>query len=90
MSETIQHEEWLAALIAAQAKNDNGLTSGEWSERLGFTNRRALEYLQRAAARGWVSVGRRTVYRIDGVPTTVPVYTVRQPSEGGLAKKGAK
>ena len=79
MTATIRHEDWLAALLAAQAKNDGGLTSQEWAERMKCSHKTALERIRKANAKGWVTVGRRSIITLDGRQAYAPVYTIKQP-----------
>ena len=78
-SPTIHADEWLSALLAAQAKNDGGLTAMEWATRLKCSHKTALERIKQAHAKGWVAVGRRSSMSLDGRNTFTPVYTIKQP-----------
>lgn len=79
MTPTITHEDWLSALLAAQAKNDSGLTAGEWAERMKCSHKTALTYIKKAHAQGWVVVGKRSGYTLDGRQCYAPVYTIKKP-----------
>lgn len=78
-SPTIHADEWLSALLAAQAKNDAGSTAQEWASRLKCSHKTALEHIKKAHAKGWVIVGKRSSMSIDGRNTFTPVYTIKQP-----------
>ena len=78
-SPTIHADEWLSALLAAQAKNDGGLSAQEWAERMKCSHKTALERIRKANAQGWVTVGRRSITTLDGRQAYAPVYTIKQP-----------
>lgn len=79
VSPSIHADEWLSALLAAQAKNDGGQTAQEWAAQMKCSHKTALERIKQAAARGWVVVGRRSSMSIDGRNTFTPVYTIKKP-----------
>ena len=77
-SPTIHADEWLSALLSAQAKNDSGLTATEWADRMKCSPKTALAYIKKAAAKGWVVVGKRSAMTLDGRQCFSPVYTIKQ------------
>lgn len=79
MSKTITHEDWLTALLAAQAKNDKGWSSQEWARHMGVSVKTALERIRLASRKGWVVVGKRSITSLDGRQTYAPVYTIKEP-----------
>ena len=83
MSEPIRVDEWLAELARLSSRNDLGMTLYELAEAAGVSDRTMGKRLREAHKKGWVTVGRRQVVRLDGKPMPVPVYTVTVPKKGG-------
>ena len=79
MRQTIREDEWLAELERLSRKNDAGRTSHEWAEQMGKNHKTVLTLLRRAMDLGWLVRGLRTMARLDGRLTSVPVYTIRRP-----------
>lgn len=77
----IREAEWLAELERLSTKNDKGWTTAELSDALGRSQNRVREMLALGIKRGTVTVGYRTMTRIDGRPNTAPVYLIRSPKE---------
>lgn len=69
--------ELLDAIRLAQTKtNDEGLTSEEIAELMGISRPIALQKLKPLAIAGKLIVGRKSSYRLDGVPCKIPVYRI--------------
>lgn len=68
-------DQWLRDLLAVK-QNGSGLTMREWTERLGVSERKALDMLKRADAVGKVVRGTKVVMRFDGRPFTTVTYEV--------------
>lgn len=72
-------EAWLAELNRLSIRQDQGLTSREWSEKLGISVSEVKIRLAEAHRRGWLKSGRRTSTTISGISCQVPVYLVSIP-----------
>jgi hypothetical protein len=70
-------------------REDEGLTTLEYGERWKLASNAVLRRLKLAARAGMLRAGRKTVSRVDGVPTLVPCYTIELPAAGrpGKARK---
>lgn len=77
---------WLDELAALGKRNDEGHTLRELCDLAGLSNRTMEQRLRRAQEAGRLVVGRRTVPRIDGIPTQVPVYRVLPARPRGKVK----
>lgn len=73
---TASIEELVGALETAAADSD-GYTAKEIAAKVGRTRQWVLERLHPLAESGKVTVGKRRVIRIDGVPGWVPVFRLR-------------
>ena len=80
MKEVIRQDQWLAELERLGKKNDAGMTSHEWAASLKINVKLAAQKIRQAMDLGWVTLGRRSSVRIDGIAITVPVYLIRRPS----------
>jgi MarR-like DNA-binding transcriptional regulator SgrR of sgrS sRNA len=81
MSAQITHDEWLAALEAAQAQrpqDDEGMTAREIAVVFGCSDKKCLELLRKIQDAGRLAVGRRNMIRLDGKPQCVPVYRITE------------
>lgn len=86
-AEPIRVEEWLAELEKLSAAQADGFTTNEFLEASGKSRRWALDSIGRGIKAGVLEyAGKRTVSRIDGSPTKVPVYRVVH--KGGKRGKG--
>jgi hypothetical protein len=70
---------WLDELVALGRKNDAGHTTAELAAAAGCSGRTMLGRLKQAQQMGRLVAGSRTVIRIDGMPTQIPVYRVTAP-----------
>jgi predicted ArsR family transcriptional regulator len=66
-------DDWLASTVKTE---DVGETADELATRWQVTIKAARERLQMLSAAGKLTVGQRTVTRIDGRRCCVPVYVV--------------
>lgn len=81
MSAQITHDEWLAALEAAQAQrpqDDEGMTTQEIGEVFGCSEKKVRELLRKIQQAGRLAVGRRFIMRIDGKSTPISVYRITE------------
>jgi MarR-like DNA-binding transcriptional regulator SgrR of sgrS sRNA len=79
MSAQIMHDEWLAALEAAQAQrpqDDEGMTTQEIGEVFNCSEKKVRELLRKIHNAGRLRVGRRNMIRLDGRPQPIPVYRI--------------
>ena len=84
----ITQDAWLAELRRLGAKADGGLTTNEWAEKLGLSEKTALKYLKAAAKKGWLRRGTKTVPALNGRDVPVSCYVVEAPK--GAKKGGSK
>lgn len=81
MSTQITHDEWIAALEAAQSErpaDDEGMTTQEIAEVFGVSTKKCRELLKKIQREGRIQVGRRHIARIDGTMTPVAVYRITE------------
>ena len=79
---TITESEWLSELEKLSKRSDSGLTSPEWSEKLGRSVHYVQKMLMDAKKRGWLVVGRQTREALDGRTYNAVVYRVVRPKGG--------
>ena len=83
----ITQDAWLAELRRLGAKADGGLTTQEWAEKLGLSDKSTRVYLGKALKLGWVRRGTRVIEALNGRQMPVSTYVVEAPKG---AKKGGK
>lgn len=83
MTARVTQDEWLAELRRLGERADGGLTTVEWSERLGLSSKSTVMYLKEAMKRGWVSRGTKVVEALNGKMVPVSTYRVSGPKKGG-------
>jgi transposase len=75
----IREDEWLEELRRLSQRSDAGLTTREWSKKLGKNIDTIRKLLHQAAERGWLVVGQRSALAINGRPCTLVVYRIVNP-----------
>ena len=83
---TIKSDDWLEELQRLSRRSDSGQTAQELADAAGMGLRATMLWLKKAADLGWLSVGKRSILRIDGRPNVVPVYLIRKPAPKAARK----
>ncbi len=73
--------EWLQELEEATGGSDEGLTTTELVELTGKPRKAILGLLHRAKKKGMLIVGRKQLYRLDGIATLAPCYKFKRAAE---------
>lgn len=81
---SIKEDEWVRELerLSARGKDDEGLTTGEWAERLGTSVQLTLRKLNAAHKQGRIKRGTREIVRLDGKRNQTPVYSIIPAKKG--------
>jgi hypothetical protein len=81
---SIKEDEWIKELdrLSAKNKDDEGLTTAEWAERLGTSVALTLRKLNAANKQGRLKVGKREILRLDGKLNKTPVYSIIPAKKG--------
>lgn len=80
-STEISVNEWLDELVALGRKNDEGHTTAELAAAAGCTVKAMCARLNQARALGRLTLGFRSIQRIDGRMCQTPVYRVTAPKK---------
>jgi CRP-like cAMP-binding protein len=76
---TLREDEWLAELTRLSQRNDRGLTTQEWGDKLGRTQETVRKLLRKAQALGWLVIGERTGINLRGRACNYTVYSITKP-----------
>lgn len=79
MPPIITNDEWLKELARLSSQSSGGLTTAEWSEKLGMSEMVVRRKIRQAMERGWVTSGRKLMRAINGQMRETPTYVIAVP-----------
>ena len=78
----VNESEWLQELARLSAKQDKGLSTAEWAEKLGLSPALTVRRLKQADSLGWLVRGKQSRLGLDLRNYTATVYSIAKPKKG--------